>query len=261
MADRKYGAALADFIIAFGDAAFIYEDVAGTPTVTTREGRQVLVPTPTGEAGDEVITVKVFDAPSGGTQLTDLLDHTGASVSVLTVPMEWLNLGQILEFTVNNAPDGDVWLTVDETTGPWGRAVPFTAELFTRLAAAEAAKSTADLADWSSTAPADGQGPRWNESLGVWEPATPDGTGTVTSVAGQLPDGAGAVSLVPGDINAATAADMTVLKTRGYVLCKHTGTGYEPKPSGFTYAIRVGDPEPVSNVVDYDIWLKPEPTS
>lgn len=176
MADRLYGADLAAFITAFGEAAFIYEaDGEGTPVVTTRQGRQLLVPTPAGTVGDPVITLKVFTDKVDGTQLTELLDDEGAEASVLTVSAAWLTLGQILQFTVIDGPAGDVWLTTNESTGPWARAMPFTAEIFARLAAAEAPKATTDLTDVSATPPTDGQYRKYVSGTGEWTPATPPG--------------------------------------------------------------------------------------
>lgn len=261
MTDRLYGAALADFVIAFGDTGFIYEDEDGTPTVTTREGRQVLVPTPAGTSEDPVITVQVYDAKDG-TQLTDLLDDQGNAVEELTVPTAWLNLGQILQFTVKDAPDGDVWLTTNAATGPWARAVPFSAEVFQRLTEVEGALSGLELdhlVNVDAEGKQDGDSLRWNNSTGQWEPSTPAGTGTVTKVAGVSPDGDGLISvsaLLAALGLSSAGSDLAALKANVKVVRKQTGSGYASK-SIFTYAEFQGVATPVTGVVDGDSWLQP----
>lgn len=262
MADRLFGAALADFITAFGEAGFIYEDDEGTPTVTTREGRVLLVPTPADTEGDPLITVKVFDAIDG-TQLDELYDSTGAEVSELTIPTAWLNLGQILQFTVRDTetqspPAGDVWLTTNEETGPWARAMPFTAELFTRLAAAEetlADLTTGDLTDFDLTDRADGKYVKFDNATGKNVYADPAGSGTVTGVNGQEPVD-GEVTLGADDVGAATAADMAVVKSKGLIMLMYTGTGYPAKPSGFDLAVRSGPTFPTEQRAAGDVFLQ-----
>lgn len=166
MVDRMFGAALADFVIEFGELADIITE-AGTPA--GGQGHLVLVPRPTGESEDPLITIKVFDAPSG-TQLVDLLDADANEVDVLTVPNTWLHMGQILVFTVLDAPDGDVWLTANDSTGPWFRAMPFTAEIFARLVALEEGRATVNLTDWSDTPAEDGQFAQYDAETGQWTP-------------------------------------------------------------------------------------------
>lgn len=56
----------------------------------------------------------------------------------------------------------------------------------------------------------------------------------------------------------AMSADVATLKTRGLVVLVDTGSGYPPKPAGFTCALRIGANPPVSGVVDGDIWFQPE---
>jgi len=252
MANRVYAGTPADFAIGLGaETALLDED--GDP-IGSLVGWQVLIPQLPTE-------FDVYDADS--TQYTDLVDAGGSDVDTISSSGVWDTAGQILLFTVNDAPEGDVYLV---STGgspfedPTFRLSPATDEIFTRLAAVEGLATTG-LADWSPTAPTDSQVPVFNTGTGLWTPGNA-GAGDVSTVAG--------VSPVTGDVpgvdlkTALNAADattlasfMTVVQQRTYALCKESGGAYESKPSGWTNAIRAGATQPTSQLTEYDIWLQP----
>lgn len=162
MADRYYAATPADFVVDLGAKASIVDDV-GDPT--GEDGWAVLIP-------DEARVLNVYDA--GGTQITTLEDADGNPITQISSSIVFATAGQILLFGVNGGPEGDVYLSVDMPGGqPTYRVTPLTAELFTRISVLETSLQTletVDLADWSATAPGNGDVPKWNTSTGAYEP-------------------------------------------------------------------------------------------
>jgi hypothetical protein len=162
MADRVYAGTPADFAIALGDLLPLLDE-AGTP-IGELEGWQVLIP-------ELPVTFDVYDAE--GTQHTDL-EVAGVPASTVSSSGVWDTAGQILLFTVNDAPEGDVYLVGSGGTpfeDPTFRLSPASDEIFERLAAMEA-RTLASLSNVSDTPATDGQVLRFNNTTGQWEPAS-----------------------------------------------------------------------------------------
>jgi hypothetical protein len=251
MADRVYAGTPADFAIALG-AELPLLDESGDP-IGDDVGWDVLIP--------KVATAfDVYDVEANA--YTDLVVG-GVSASTVTPSIAWDTAGQIMLFTVNDAPEGDVYLVSTGGTpfeDPTFRLSPATDEIFDRLAALESLETTG-LADWSPTPPTDGQVPVFDTDTGLWTPGNA-GAGDVSTVAGVSPTSGD----IPGvtlkaALNAADAttlsAFITLVQQRTYVLCKPSGGAYEAKPVGWTNAIRPGEVQPVSQLAEFDIWLQP----
>lgn len=252
MANRVYAGTPADFAIALGASTALLDE-AGDP-IGDEVGWTVLIPELPAE-------FDVYDAAE--TQYTDLVDSAGTPVTTISSSAVWETAGQILQFTVNDAPEGDVYLVGTGGTvfeDPTFRLSPATDEIFSRLAAVEGLATT-DLADWSATPPTDGQVPVFDTDTGEWVPGNA-GAGDVSTVAG--------VSPVEGDVPGVTlktalaaadaptlAAFMALVQSRTYAICRPSGSGYEAKPAGWTNAIRYGPNQPTSQLADGDIWLQP----
>jgi hypothetical protein len=163
MADRLYAGTPADFAIGLGALTALLDE-AGVP-IGELEGWQVLIPQLPAE-------FDVYDANENA--YTDLVDAGGNSVSTISSSDVWETAGQILLFTVNDAPDGDVYLVSSGGTpfeDPTFRLSPATDEIFTRLAAVEA-MPLAGLSNVSDTPATNGQVLRFNTGTGQWEPAS-----------------------------------------------------------------------------------------
>ena len=163
MADRLYAGTPADFAIGLGALTDLLDE-SGVP-IGDLQGWQVLIPL-------LPASFDVYDANENA--YTDLVDAGGNSVSTISSSAAWESAGQILMFTVNDAPDGDVYLVGSGGTpfeDPTFRLSPATDEIFTRLAAVEA-MPLGGLANVADTAPTDGQVLRFNNGTGQWEPAS-----------------------------------------------------------------------------------------
>lgn len=157
MANREYAGTPADFAIALGaltdligESGSPIED-PGNPGVNL-QGWAVLIP-------NLPVSFDVYDAE--GTQLTDLVNSSGTPSSTISSSSVWETAGQILQFTVNNAPDGDVYLVGTGGTvftDPTFRLSPVTDDILDQINGL----TTTQLADWSDT-PASGTNlwPRW----------------------------------------------------------------------------------------------------
>lgn len=255
MARLRYYPTPADFAVGFGESVPLLDADGVTPVSGNPTGRLAAVP-------EASVSFQVCTTDDIADVTTDLLDEVGDPLTVWSTSTAFVTLGR---GPVLQGPDdhvGPLYLTPDAGV-TFYRIEPDSTEVYARLAAAELALAeivTTDLQDWSTTAPTDGQIPVFNNATGEWTPGAAAGTGTVTSVAGEDP--------VSGDVPVAAllaaleltgaASDLTVLKARGYIGLAYTGSGYEPKPSGFTLAIRRGPVEPSSNLAVGDIWLQPQ---
>lgn len=183
MANRRYAGMPADFAMALGAKADLV-DGAGAPIPdpenpsSNLKGWAVLVP-------DLPDTFDVYDGE--GNQLTELLDHDGDAVSVITASAVFETAGQMLTFTVVDSetqtpPEGDVFLVGAGDTvfvDPTFRLSPFSDELFQRIAELEQFRALFDEEDWP---PAAGASWVWSADDGKFVRGAA-GIGTVTSVA------------------------------------------------------------------------------
>jgi len=196
MVDRRYAGTPSDFAIALGATAGL-TDEAGDPIVDPEPpgdpllGWDVLIPTLPQQ-------FQIYDVDSNA--LTDLLDHTGTPATTISSSDVWETAGQILTFTVLDAPDGDVYIVGQggtPFTDPTFRLTPFSDEIFERLVALEEFRALFDESDWP---PTDGFTWIWDDGTSHFVPADPgDIVSPVSSVNGQT----GVVVLGPTEVGAA----------------------------------------------------------
>jgi hypothetical protein len=120
-----YGAAPADFVVAQGAQAEIF-DAAGVGMETF--GRPMLLPLTT-------VAFDVFTDAALTTPTTDLLDAEGGSIEQVMSLTEFDNRGSIGRFQGPDGHTGPLWLSADAVTG--FRFEPDSAALYARAGAAE----------------------------------------------------------------------------------------------------------------------------
>lgn len=242
-----YGGTPADFVIAQGAAADVVDDEGAA---TEDQGAAVLLPL-------EAVSFTAYTDAGLSSSTTDLLDEGGTPMESVSQSTEFDTRGTIPRFQGPDGHEGPLWLSADGVTGY--RLEPESDTLYTRVGEVEGAVTSLELdhlINVDAEGKADGDSLRWNNSTGQWEPSSPAGTGTVTSVAGVSPDSGGNVPLTAASLAAATAADMATVKANVKIVLKQTGSGY-PSKAGFTYAEFQGIATPVTGVVDGDTWLQP----
>ncbi|HTF53605.1 MAG TPA: hypothetical protein VK735_39685 [Pseudonocardia sp.] len=199
MADRRYAGTPADFAMALGAVTGLVDE-AGDPIVDPEPpgdpllGWPVVIPT----------LPQVFDVYDiDSNPLADLLDHTGTPATTISSSSVWETAGQIFTFTVNDAPDGDVYIVGQggvPFTDPTFRLTPMSDEIFDRLVELEAFRALFDETIWPPTA---GFTWIWDDVDLKFKPADPgDAVSPVSSVNGQT----GVVVLTAADVGAALAA-------------------------------------------------------
>lgn len=249
MVARMYAGTPADFVIDVAAKAAIV-DAAGAPVDPAREGWVAVLP-------DTAVEFDVYDIES--TQYTDLLDNTGTPASTVSSSASFTTVSQMLTFTVNGAPDGDVYLVATGGTpfvDPTFRMTPLSSEIFERLLVLEL-RGLADLPDVDPSDIGDDKFVKFDSTSGLHVYATPAGSGTVTTVAGIAPID-GDVPLTRDDLDAASDTVVQEIASNYRYLIVGDSVGYAA-PLGTGIPDYAGPVDPGADRVG-KVWYQPEST-